>query len=93
MLSDMTKWWFRSRFMVTAGEKDLSSLPTAATTAWTMSDTVRITKPARGWTLDMAAGQGWYVNVVVVVVVAEQSRGNFVKYSPQARICRTLYFL
>ena len=56
MLSDMLKWWFRSRDMVTAGEKDLSSLPTAATRAWAMSDTVRITRPPRGRTFDMAGG-------------------------------------
>lgn len=55
MLSDRVKWWFRSRHMVTAGEKDLSSLPTAATRAWEISDTVWI-RPPRGWTLDMAWG-------------------------------------
>lgn len=54
MLSDRVKWWFRSRVMVTAGENDLSSLPTAATRAWAMVDTVRTTRPPRGWTLDMA---------------------------------------
>ena len=58
MLSDIVKRWFRSRDMVTAGEKDLSSLPTAATRAWAMSDTVCITRPPRGWTLDMAGGGG-----------------------------------
>ena len=56
MLSERVKWWFRSRDMVTAGEKDLSSLPTAATRAWAMSEDVRITRPPRGWTLYMARG-------------------------------------
>jgi len=56
--------------METAGEKDLSSLPTAATRAWTICDTVRITRLRRGCTLDMARGG------VVVVVVAEPGRGN-----------------
>lgn len=56
MLSDRVKWWFRSRLMVTEGEKDLSSLPTAATRAWVISDIVRITRLPRGWTLDMAWG-------------------------------------
>ena len=60
MLSERVKWWFRSRHMVTAGEKDLSSLPTAATRAWMISDTKRIKRPPRGWTLDMA----WGVRVV-----------------------------
>ena len=36
------------------GEKDLSSLPTAATRAWAIPDIVRTTRPPRGWTLDMA---------------------------------------
>jgi hypothetical protein len=56
MLSDRVKWWLRSRLMVTAGEKDLSSLPTAATRAWAMLDIVRIIGPPRGWTFDMAWG-------------------------------------
>ena len=58
MLSDRVKWWFRSRDMVTAGEKDLSSLPTAATRAWVISDMIRMKKPPRGWTFDMAWGRG-----------------------------------
>ena len=65
MLSDRVKWWFRSRLMVSKGEKDLSSLPTAATRAWAISDIVRITRPPRGWTLDMAWG-GEAKGVVVV---------------------------
>ena len=44
--------------MVTVGEKDLSSLPTAATRAWVISDMIRMKKPPRGWTFDMAWGRG-----------------------------------
>ena len=65
--------------MVTVGEKDLSSLPTAATRAWAISDIVRMTRPPRGWTFDMAWGGVRLRGVVVDGSMAKPGRGNIGK--------------
>jgi hypothetical protein len=60
--------------MVTAGDRDLSSLPTAATKAWMMLETVRTMIPRCGWTLDIATVV--LERVVLVVGVREEAVGK-----------------
>jgi hypothetical protein len=60
--------------MVTAGDRDLSSLPTAATRAWMMLETVRTIIPRCGWMLDIATVV--LERVVLVVRVGEEAVGK-----------------